>query len=223
MARQTVATLDLRPHHGAHPRLGTLDVVPWVSLEGWPVTDGPIEAAVQARDNFAAGPATRLPCFVYGPERSFPDLRRQAWRTLRPDTGPRSPPPDRRRRRGRRPADPHRLQPLAGRTGPGRARAIAGAIRGPERPHPALAVGDHVQVSCNLIDPWSVGPEAAFDAVASDRRGRAELVGLAPGAVLDADPRHRWRELDLDPSTTIEARLEQAGLDGGRFAIHERS
>jgi hypothetical protein len=47
---------------------------------------------------------------------------------------------------------------------------------------------------------------------------RAELVGLIPLSVLERAPRHRWPELGLDPSTTIEARLERAGLDGGRFS-----
>jgi hypothetical protein len=85
----------------------------------------------------------------------------------------------------------------------------------------ALPVGTAIQVSCNLIAPWSFGPEAAYDAVAS-RTGvaRAELVGLAPAALVERVPQHRWRELDLDPASTIEARLEQAGLDGGRFAAH---
>jgi glutamate formiminotransferase len=101
------------------------------------------------------------------------------------------------------------------------ARGVAAAIRRPGLRTLALPVGASVQVSCNLTDPWTVGPEAAFDAVASRAAvARAELVGLVPRAVLERVPRQRWRELDLDPSTTIEARLEQAGLDGGRFAAH---
>jgi hypothetical protein len=76
-----------------------------------------------------------------------------------------------------------------------------------------LEVGDGVQVSCNLIDPWRIGPEAVFDAVASRVAvARAELVGLIPGRVLDAAPRNRWPELDLGLSRTIEARLEDRGL-----------
>ena len=167
------------------------------------------------------GRVTRLPCFLYGPERSLPTVRREAWRSLRPDAGP---------------AAPH---PTAGAAAVGarpilvaynlwlaepdleRARLIGRAMRGPHVRVLALRVGDAVQVSCNLIDPWTFGPEAAFDAVAS-RAGvaRAELVGLAPAAVLAGVPPHRWKELDLDPSSTIEARLEQAGLDGGRFGSH---
>jgi glutamate formiminotransferase len=220
VATQTVALLNIRGHDGAHPRLGTLDVVPWVSLAGWPLENGPIEPAVRARDDFAewAGAKLRVPCFLYGPERSLPDIRRQAWKTLLPDTGP---------------PEPH---PAAGATAVGArplliaynlwladasldtARRIVRAIRGPHVRALALAVGPNVQVSCNLIAPWAVGPSAVFDAV--DRRAsvaRCELVGLAPDAVLRGIPRRRWAELDLDPSTTIEARLEQAGLDGGSF------
>ena len=70
-------------------------------------------------------------------------------------------------------------------------------------------------MSCNLIDPLVVGPDAAFDAVAAHAEvARAELVGLAPAAVLDAIPPSRWEGLDLSRSKTMEARLEQAGLHG---------
>jgi hypothetical protein len=43
---------------------------------------------------------------------------------------------------------------------------------------------------------------------------------LVPAAVLSAIPEHRWPELDLSAEKTIEARLSQAGLDGGRFGLH---
>jgi hypothetical protein len=50
-----------------------------------------------------------------------------------------------------------------------------------------------------------------FDAVARRTEiDRAELVGLVPAAVLAETPARRWSELDLDPSRTIEARLESA-------------
>jgi hypothetical protein len=53
-----------------------------------------------------------------------------------------------------------------------------------------------------------VGPALVYDAVAARADvERAELVGLAPAAVVDAvDPRRRV-ELDVDPARTIEARL----------------
>ena len=223
VARLVIDTLDLNSHQGAHPRLGALDVVPWVSLCDWPVADGPLPPAIEARDRFArwAGRSLGLPCFVYGPERSLPDVRRRAWRTLRPDAGPGQPHPTAGAAAvGARPvlvaynlwlADPDLAL----------AREIARDLRGQMVRTLALRVGDAVQVSCNLIAPWSFGPEAAYDAVAS-RTGvaRAELVGLAPATVVQRVPPHRWRELDLDPASTIEARLEQAGLDGGRFGAH---
>jgi glutamate formiminotransferase len=223
VARAAVSLMDLGAHQGVHPRFGVLDVVPWVTLQGWPIADGPIEVAVEARQSFAAwaGSTLDLPCFLYGPERSLPEVRRLAWQGLSPDAGP---------------THPH---PTAGATAVGArpvllaynlwlaesdlalARRVAAAIRRPGLRTLALPVGASVQVSCNLTDPWTVGPEAAFDAVASQAVvARAELVGLVPRAVLERVPRQRWRELDLDPSTTIEARLEQAGLDGGRFAAH---
>jgi hypothetical protein len=97
------------------------------------------------------------------------------------------------------------------------ARRLAAGLRGPAVRALGLQVGAGVQVSCNLIDPLSVGPGAVFDAVATRSAvARAELVGLLPARVLAAIPEHRWRELDVGSSRTIEARLERAGLDGGR-------
>jgi hypothetical protein len=79
-----------------------------------------------------------------------------------------------------------------------------------------LDVGGRAQVSCNLIDPERVGPSVVFDAVASRVAvAGAELVGLVPASVLARVPEERWSALDLAPSRTIEARLREAGLDGG--------
>jgi glutamate formiminotransferase len=97
------------------------------------------------------------------------------------------------------------------------AKQIARAIRSPAIRALGFHVGDAVQVSCNLIDPAAVGPGALVDAVATRAEvAGTELVGLVPATVLAAEPRARWPELDLDASRTIEARLERAGLDGGR-------
>jgi glutamate formiminotransferase len=221
VARRVVERIDLRSHTGAHPRMGALDVVPWVSLQGWPVSDGDPLGALGARDRFAdwAGDELDLPCFLYGPERSLPDVRRQAWLSLSPDRGP------------------SRKHPTAGAVAVGarpvlvaynlwlvdddveNARQIARELRSPWVRTLGLAVGLHAQVSCNLIAPWVVGPAAVHDAVS--RRAlvaRAELVGLIPAAVLAAVPAHRWAELDLAEDRTIEARLAEAGLDGGSLS-----
>jgi glutamate formiminotransferase / 5-formyltetrahydrofolate cyclo-ligase len=211
VAAAAVAEIDLTAHAGAHPRLGAVDVVPFVALDEAPGLAG----ALDARSRFAAWAARELalPCFFYGPERTLPELRRQAFRQIAPDVGP---------------ATPHRT---AGATAVGArpplvaynlwladadaglARTIAAELRGPAVRALGLDVGGRAQVSCNLLDPWAVGPAAVFDAVA--RRAdvdRAELVGLVPGSVLAAVSARRQRELGLDPSLTIEARLESAGL-----------
>jgi glutamate formiminotransferase / 5-formyltetrahydrofolate cyclo-ligase len=219
LARATVARLDLGSHQGAHPRIGVLDVVPWVSLSGRPLDTGPPAAAIEARDAFAAwaGGELALPCFLYGPQRSLPEIRRGAWHSLAPDTGPHVPHPTAGAAAvGARPALVAYNLWLAG-ADLAEARRLAEAVRGPQVRALGLQVGDAVQVSCNLIAPQIVGPAAVFDAVAT-RSGvaRAELVGLLPARVLASIPEHRWPELDLDPSRTIEARLEQAGLDWER-------
>ncbi len=215
LAEAAVAGLDLSGHAGAHPRFGVLDVVPWVAFAGWPLQPGPLGPAIAARDRFAewAGETLGLPCFLYGPERSLPAVRRLAWQTLRPDAGP-----------GR----PH---PRAGSCAVGAraelvaynlwleegdlelARRVAGQLRSPAIRALGLRVGEGVQVSCNLVEPSIMGPEAVFDAVAARAAvARAELVGLVPSRILGAIPRRRWRELDVDETRTIEARLDGVGL-----------
>ena len=60
----------------------------------------------------------------------------------------------------------------------------------------------------NLTDPLGVGPAEIYDRVAAMAAiDRAELVGLAPQAVLDAVPAERWQQLDLSNESTIEYRL----------------
>ena len=229
LARATVERVDIRAHAGAHPRIGALDVVPFVALDRVAVSgllaDGPIEAAVRARDRFAAwaGSTLGLPCFLYGPERSLPEVRRGAWTAFPPDEGPSEPHPTAGSSAvGARPALVAYNLWLGAGADLALARKVAAAIRSPRIRALGLEVGSAFQVSCNLIAPWHTGPGAAFDAVATALEGRsgierAELVGLLPQAVLDAEPSARWLELDLDPSKTIEARLVQAGLDGGSF------
>lgn len=205
-----VLALDLRDHAGAHPRFGVVDVVPFVPLGSSALGD-----AIEARNDFAEWLAGELgvPCFLYGPERALPEVRRRAFVDLVPDVGP---------------TEPH---PTAGATAVGarpllvaynvwlaepdlgRAKAIASELRGPAVRALGLAVGQQVQVSMNLIDPFTIGPAEVYDAVASRAAvDHAELVGLVPGALLDRTPTARWRDLDLGLERTIEARLAAHGL-----------
>lgn len=199
VAAAAVAAIDLRRHTGVHPRLGAVDVVPFV-----PEGDSTPGDAARARDDFVAwaAAALQLPALVYGDGfRTLPEVRRGARFELLPHptagavaVGARSPlvaynvwlaEPDLR---------------LATR--------VAAAVRGPGIRALGLPVGGRVQVSMNLIDPLHVGPADAYDAVAARARvAGAELVGLVPDAVLDAVPRERWAELDLDADRSIEARL----------------
>lgn len=209
VTRVAVDHIDVRDHAGAHPRIGAVDVVPFVPLSGSSFDD-----AVAARDEFAAwaGADLGVPCFLYGPERTLPEIRRSAFTGLSPDVGPPSPHPTAGAMCvGARPvlvaynlwlAEPDLAT----------ARDIATAIRSTEVRALGLDVTGHVQVSMNLLDPTTVTPADVYDAVASRATvARAELVGLAPAAVLGAVPEERWAELDLDPSTTIERRLARAG------------
>ena len=209
VAAEAVATIDLRHHDGVHPRIGAVDVVPFVPLGPATMAD-----AVGARDRFCAWAADELalPCFRYGPERSLPDIRRRAFVDLPPDCGP---------------GQPH---PTAGGCAVGargvlvaynvwlaepdldRARRVAAAVRGDGIRALGLPVGDRVQVSMNLVEPFRVGPAEAWDrVVALAPAAGAELVGLLPEAVLLAVDEARWEVLDLSPDRTIEARLSRAG------------
>ncbi len=235
VAAEAVRLIDLRLHEGAHPRMGAVDVVPFVALDEDP------GRAVVARDRFAAWAARALglPCFLYGPltpaclldgpARSLPEVRRAAFSALAPDTGP---------------PRPH---PTAGATAVGArgplvaynlwlasddvavAREAAGVVRSVFAGRAAggtaavralgLEVAGTAQVSCNLLDPVTVGPDQVYDAVAARADiGRAELVGLAPAAVLGSIPEQRWEQLDLATDRTIEHRLARssAGPAGPR-------
>jgi glutamate formiminotransferase len=220
LAEAVVSALDLRGHRGAHPRFGVVDVVPFVPLSV-PVTAEPdLDRAVAARDRFAAWAGTSLavPCFLYGPlagggSRTLPEVRRGAFRTLAPDAGPTTPHPSAGAMAvGARPVLVAYNVWLAG-AGPGVARAVAGEIRSPAVRALGLALGPRVQVSCNLVAPFVVGPAAVHDDIARRAAARgaevagAELVGLIPTIVLDAVPRGRRAELGLDGDVTIESRL----------------
>jgi hypothetical protein len=99
LAGATLSLLDLRRHSGAHPRLGVLDVVPFVPYEPGHAGPGDLTVAVGQRDAFARwlGEEMGVPSFLYGPlpggrTRTLPDIRRLAFGSgpdgLRPDSGP---------------------------------------------------------------------------------------------------------------------------------------
>jgi glutamate formiminotransferase / 5-formyltetrahydrofolate cyclo-ligase len=211
LATKALELLDLVEHAGVHPRLGVVDVVPFAPL-GRPPFD--LTEAIAARDEFAAFAATALglPCFLYGPERSLPEIRRRALVDLPPDLGPPLP-------------DPHRGVCCVGARAPlvaynlvlaapdlDLARRIARELRSPFVRALGFSYGDEVQVSCNLVEPFDLGPAELVDACRESAPvARTELVGLIPAGVLEKIPRARWRELDLSEAVTIEGRLGRPG------------
>jgi glutamate formiminotransferase len=214
---QAVSELDLRRHEGVHPRLGVVDVVPFVPI-GIPLgADMDLSAALAARDSFAefAASELRLPCFLYGPARSLPEIRKTAFHELAPDIGPLLPDP----RSGavcigaRLPLVAYNLVLEDDDLEHG--KEVARSIRSRSVRALGLRVGTDVQVSCNLVEPWFVGPPECYDAVAALSEVRStELVGLVPREVLDGIDPTRYVQLNVGPDRTIEARLERLARTG---------
>lgn len=220
LAAATAGALDLKAHRGVHPRLGVLDVVPFVAL------DEAFLHAVDAAYSFAAWINTELgvPVFFYDGcadgFRSLPEVRRLAFAGLDPDLGIPEPHP----RLGavavgaRRPlvavncwldTDDLAL-----------ARAVAAAVRERDGGLPgvralglALASRGVVQVSMNLVDLERTGLEAACTAVrarveeAGERVSSVELVGLLPAAERERSSAEFLEWAAIGPDLTIEARL----------------
>ena len=206
VAAEAVGTLDLGRHDGVHPRVGVVDVVPFVPYLGCPMAE-----AIHARDEFAewAGAELKLPVFKYEPERSLPEVRRGAFDTIGPDEGPSSPHPTAGACcAGARPALVAWNVWLADGTMTV-AQAIVKELRRQLTGVRALALDvGGAQVSCNLIEPLTTGPHQVYDFV-SERAAvdRCELVGLVPEEVLRSIPERRWPQLDLGFEKTLEFRL----------------
>jgi glutamate formiminotransferase len=238
-ARVAVGAIDLRHHRGGHPRMGAVDVVPFV-----PLGDAAMEAAVELARAFARELAEDLdlPVYLYDraallPERrSLADVRRGEYEGLRNAV-----------QRGERLPDlgPHELGP-AGATAVGArkpliafnlylsgsdeeaAKAIARVVRESSGGLPAVrAIGflvperSCVTVSMNLVDHEVTGLVAAFDAVAAEGATRglevldSEIVGLVPeAAISDAIAAH-VRLQGFDQEAQVLERLA-AGVEEER-------
>ena len=226
-----VREIDLRKHAGVHPRLGAVDVLPFVPL-GAATMDECVALAHEVGREIAVRHA--IPVYFYGRAalRSeylrLADIRRPRFEGLgaviatshRPDAGP------------------TRVHPTAGAIVVGArapliafnveldttdlalARRIAREIRASSGGLPALqALGlplsgpARVQVSMNLLDHERTGLVAAFDAVASRARAvgvrviRGELVGLVAAAATVGLTADRIALDTVGPERTIEGRL----------------
>lgn len=207
VAELAVERIDLRRHRGVHPRLGIVDVVPFVPLAG-----DSMETAIAARNAYARWSVDRLqvPCFLYGPEHTLPEIRRRAWIDLQPDILPDGPA---RITAGASCVGARQVLVaynvwMAPQVTIDQARRVANAIRGPVVRSLALPVGTRIQVSMNLMDPLRTGPAEVYDQIAAlVEVDGAELVGLLPDAVLQGIDPTRWEALDVAADRTIEARL----------------
>jgi glutamate formiminotransferase len=209
----TMERLDLRDHQGVHPRFGVLDVVPFVALDRRQGVEAEIlrnETAMFVANTF------EVPVFLYGKVadgrvRTLPEVRHDAFASLPPDYGPRV-------------AHPRLGASAVGARGIlvawnlwlrgislDEGNEIARAIRSQDVRALAFQIDDFVQVSCNLLDPWAVGPSQVYDQVTSllskGEIDHAELVGLVPLEVLEKEDPQRWEQLGLSEQMTIESRL----------------
>lgn len=206
LAEAAVSMMTIANHDGVHPRIGMIDVVPFVPLKNSTMTD-----AIQARNDFAhwASKELSIPCFFYGPERTLPSIRKDAWARLMPDTGE---------------TGPH---DTAGAMCVGareflvaynvwldgvdlqETKRIASQVRTAEIRTLGLQVGRLTQVSMNLVAPEIAGPQEAVASVLQHTAiHHTELVGLVPEYVLRRIPKDEWEALDLSEDRTIEWRLE---------------
>ena len=227
-----VRHIDLRNHRGAHPRIGAVDVVPFIPLDGATMADCVALAHVTAR---SISELFGVPVYLYEEAATRPTRRRlesirrgefegltarMATPEWQPDFGP---------------CMPHAS---AGATVVGArtpliafnvdldsatlddARHIAAVVRessgglravkalGLWLPHRATA-----QVSMNLTDFATTSVVAAFDAVVQAARSRgvgvreSELIGLIPAAALAGTTPEQIKLTAFDRSQILEERI----------------
>jgi glutamate formiminotransferase/glutamate formiminotransferase/formiminotetrahydrofolate cyclodeaminase len=233
MARAASQSIDLRSHHGQHPRIGATDVMPFVPLRGVSMLDC-VQLARMVGQRI--GNELKIPVFLYEEAASRPERKNLEWirkgdlkgLAARMDVDPLWQPD----------FGPKRLHPTAGATVVGArwplvafnvnlqsqdlsvAKSIAKAVRQSSGGLPFLkAIGIDlktvglVQVSMNLTNPDQTSLHAALAAV--EREAQAcgvevagtELVGLVPEGALIATAQHALRMKQFDSRQVLEARL----------------
>ena len=229
-----IPAIDLRAHTGAHPRLGAVDVVPFVPLEG--VTMG--ECVALARET-AAEVSTRfqVPVYLYeeastDPERtSLEDIRRGEFEGLAarmaapawtPDYGPSTPHPSAGASviGARMPLIAYNINLASNQLDV--AKKVAAAIRqssGGFRYVKAMGVRLEergiVQVSMNLTNHEKTPMFRVFEAVKREaaRYGvnilESEIVGLVPEAALVGTAEHLLQLTGFKPTQVLEKRLRE--------------
>jgi glutamate formiminotransferase / 5-formyltetrahydrofolate cyclo-ligase len=210
LVETAIHEIDMNAHEGEHPRIGAVDVIPFI-----PLADTTIDGCIDLARSFGERIASRfdIPVYLYAraatrPDREkLADVRRGQYEGLRAEIGQRGREPD---------FGPAQLHPSAGAIAVGarpfliayninldttdvdlakriarrvresggglpRVQANGFEVREPERGHPLRA-----QVSMNLLDftvtPLWVVWDAVRDLAAEDgvEPAESELIGLAP-------------------------------------------
>ena len=236
LVERAVDTIDLRTHKGEHPRLGAVDVVPFVPIEGATMADC---VALARQVGAAIAERFRVPVYLYEEASSNParknleDIRRGEFEGLvakmaapgwTPDFGP---------------AVPH---PSAGATVVGArmpliayninlatdrievAKKIAAAIRQSSGGFRYVKAAGFtlenrgiVQVSMNLTNFEKTPIFRVFEVVKreAERYGvpilESEIVGLVPSAALNAAAEFYLQIAGFKPEQVLENRLRQDG------------
>jgi glutamate formiminotransferase len=229
-----VSAIDLRTHAGEHPRLGAVDVVPFIPIEG--VT---MEACVALAQETAAEVARRfqVPVYLYEEastnpaRRNLEDIRRGEFEGLAakmaapgwaPDYGPAAPHPSAGAAviGARMPLIAYNINLATDRLDV--AKKIAAAVRqssGGFRFVKAMGVKLEergiVQVSMNLTNYEKTPMFRVFEAVEREaaRYGvnvlESEIVGLVPAAALVSTAEHFLQLADFRSDQVLETRLRQ--------------
>jgi glutamate formiminotransferase len=238
LADIVLAEIDMRQHRGIHPRIGALDVLPFVPLADTTMADA---IALARETGRALAERHVLPVYYYGEA-----ARRPARRALRPlRHGEYEGLPARLAAAEGQPDDgPARFDPRAGAmlvgargvlvaynvwlasNDLGVARAIARQVRASNGGLPAvqalglpLASRGRVQVSMNLLDVSITPIPVVYDRVAdaAARLGvgveRAELVGLAPRSAFAGRAPASVGLRDFTPARELDTYL--ASVAGG--------
>ena len=233
-----VSTINLRTHDGGHPRVGAVDVIPFIPVRGVTITDC---VALAKHLGAQVGSELEIPVFLYEAACSVPARRRlevirrgglqglasrmKTESLWRPDFGPPT------------------LHPTAGAVVVGArqfliafnivlqsddlalAKAVARNIRTSGGGLPSLkAIGVElktrglVQVSMNLINYQETSIPAAFAAVAREVEhhgimiAESELVGLVPQDAIDQTMVPDLKLRTWTPDQVLETQLTKAGL-----------
>ena len=240
-ARTAVARIDMRGHRGAHPRIGAVDVIPFV-----PVRNISLEECIALARDFAGRYARELgiPVYLYeaaalrADRRNLEQVRKGQFEALASEgIAAESRAPD---------AGPPVLHPTAGATAIGArpflvafnvnlrsrdvhaARAIAREIRTSSGGLPnvkavgiALEAQGIVQVSINLTDYRVTSMHQAFAAVRDNaaRRGieieGSEIYGLVPAEALIEAARQSLGLSGFELSQVLDLRLLELAAEGG--------